>query len=151
MGNASRFLRSIHHAIFHESRQGRAAEVIAWSNGAAALGAGAQTLLLGAPLAASAGVAVMAFILLRLALVHRTTVWIAAAFGTVAVAGAAGALAWLFAHVVENPAAPPIAAAAAGVLAAIVPTRAYVQLARCRSASVRDSLLDPVSVPSSRG
>lgn len=144
-----RFLRAVHHAVFHESREGRAAEVVAWSNAGAALGAGAQAFVLGASVAVSVAIAVLAFVLLRLALLHRVTVWIAAAFGTIAVAGAAGGLAWLFAHVVENPAAPPIAAAAAGVLVAIVPTRAYVQFARSRANDVRDSLVEPVSARSS--
>ncbi len=144
-----RITRAIHHAIFHESRQGRAAEIVAWSNAAAALGAGAQALALGASIAASASIAVLAFVLLRLALLHRVTVWIAAAFGTVAVAGAAGGVAWLFAHVVENEAAPPIAAAAAGLLTALVPTRAYLQFARSRANDVRDSLVEPVSARSS--
>lgn len=135
--------------MFDASRQGRAAEIIAWSNAAAALGAGAQALVLGAPIAAAAGVAVLAFVLLRLALLHRLTVWIAAACGTAAVAGAAGALAWLFAHAIELDAAPPVAAAAAGILAAILPTRAYLQVERSRAADVRDSLIEPVSARSS--
>ncbi len=142
-------MRAVHHAIWSESREGRAAEIVAWSNAAAALGVGAQAFVLGASVGVAVAVAVLAFLLLRLALVHRVTVWIAAAFGTVAVAGAAGGLAWLFAHVVENPAAPPIAAAAAGVLTALVPTRAYVQLARRRANDVRDSLIEPVSARSS--
>jgi hypothetical protein len=144
-------MRAIHHAIFNESRHGRTAEIVAWSNAAASLGAGAQAMLLGASLSASLLVAAFAFVLLRLALLHRVTVWIAAAFGTVAVAGAAGGVAWLFAHVISHPAAPPIAAAAVGVLTALVPTRAYLQLARAREHEVRDSLIDPVSArPSHR-
>ena len=145
-----RFLRAIHHSIFHESTEGRAAEVVAWSNAAAALGFGGQAFLLGMSLAASVAIAVLAFILLRMALLHRVTIWIAAAFGTVAIAGAAGGVAWLFAHVSEIPAAPPIAAAAAGVLAAILPTRAYGKLARSRAAEIPDSLVDPVSLRSSQ-
>ena len=144
-----RFLRAIHHSIFHESSAGRAAEVVAWSNAAAALGAGAQAFVLGLSLAASAAIAILAFVLLRLALLHRITIWLAAACGTIAIAGAAGGLAWLFAHVSEIDAAPPIAAAAAGILAAILPTRAYVKLARAREADVPDSLVDPVSARSS--
>ena len=144
-----RLLRAIHHSIFHESSAGRAAEVVAWSNAAAALGAGAQGFVMGLSVAASACIAVLAFVLLRLALLHRVTVWIAAAFGTVAIAGAAGGLAWLFAHCIEIDAAPPIAAAAAGILAAILPTRAYVKLARARERDVPDSLVDPVSARSS--
>ena len=139
------FWRGLHHSIFHESSSGRAAEVVAWSNAAAALGAGAQAFILGSSLAVAGAIAAFAFVALRLALLNRWTVWIAAAFGTVAIAGAAGGLAWLFAHVVELEAAPPIAAAAAGVLAAIVPTRAYVKLARSREANVPDSLVEPVS------
>jgi hypothetical protein len=144
-----RFLRAIHHSVFHESSAGRAAEVVAWSNAAAALGVGAQAFVLGLSIAASAAVAILAFVLLRVALLHRITVWVAAAFGTVAVAGAAGGLAWLFAHCIELEAAPPIAAACAGVLAAILPTRAYVKLARSRERDVPDSLIDPISARSS--
>jgi hypothetical protein len=144
-----RALRGLHHSIFHESSAGRAAEVVAWSNAAAALGLGGQGFMFGLSLAASAGVAVLAFVLLRLALLHRLTVWVAAAFGTVAIAGAAGGLAWLFAHVIEMDAAPPIAAACAGVLASILPTRAYVKLARSREADIPDSRVDPVSARSS--
>lgn len=140
-----RLLRAVHHAIFHESREGRAAEIVAWSNAAAALGAGAQAFVLDCSPAASLAIAVLAFLLLRVALLHRVTVWIAAAFGTVAIAGAAGGIAWLFAHVIEHPAAPPIAAGAAGVLAAIVPTCAYVRLAKRRAENVPDSLIEPVS------
>jgi hypothetical protein len=144
-----RVLRAIHHSVFHESSAGRAAEVVAWSNAAAALGIGAQGVVLGLSLAASAGIAIFAFVLLRLALLHRVTVWIAAAFGTIAVAGAAGGLAWLFAHCIEIDAAPAIAAACAGVLASILPTRAYVKLARSRERDVPDSLVDPISARSS--
>ena len=46
-------------------------------------------------------------------------------------------------------AAPPIAAACAGIVAAILPTRAYVKLARARERDVPDSLVDPVSARSS--
>lgn len=144
-----RFLRALHSSIFDESSAGRAAEVVAWSNAAAALGAGAQGFALGLSLAASAGIAVLAFVLLRLALLHRVTIWLAAACGTVAISGAAGGLAWLFAHVIELDAAPPVAAACAGVLAAILPTRAYVKLARARENDVPDSLIEPASARSS--
>jgi hypothetical protein len=151
-----RGVRAIHHAVFHESREGRAAEIAAWSNGAAAVVcAGGMTFVGWHRLpfhAAWLGLLVGAvmFAALRFTLTHRFTVWIAASFGTLTVAAIGGVLAWLFAHLLELSAAPPIAAIAGALLAALAPAWSYAHLARRRAQNVRDSLVDPVSAPHSR-
>ena len=61
-----------------------------------------------------------------------------------------GALAWLFAHLVDNPSVPVAAAVLGGVLAASAPEWSYAELARRRQRSERDSLLPPLSAPRSR-
>lgn len=140
-----------------ESREGRAAEVIAWSNGATALGVGGLvgwltwshgvTLSLGLGL----GAAAVAFCALRLSLANRYTMWIAAALGTFSMAAIGGTLAWVFSHLFESIAAlPAIAAVAGGFLAALAPGWSYAQLARHRLENVRDSLIHPISIPHSR-
>jgi len=89
-------------------------------------------------------------VVLRLALTHRLTVWFAATVGTLTVAAAAGAFAWLFAHVIEVAAAPSIAAIIGALLASLAPAWSYAQIARQRAGDVRDSLVEPVSAPRSR-
>ncbi|MDB5216982.1 MAG: hypothetical protein JWO86_4909 [Myxococcaceae bacterium] len=153
---AARAVRSIRHAIVDESRGGRAAEIAAWSNGATAVGVGLAISVLGwerlAIHAAWLGLAgaVLMLVVLRLALTHRLTVWVAAVAGTLSVAALSGSLAWLFAHVVENAEAPSIAALAGALLGALAPAWGYAHIARCRANDVRDSLVDPVSGPHSR-
>lgn len=137
--------------MFDTSRAGRSSEIAAWSNAVASLGLGASVYLAARSWPLAVGLSILGFILLRGALVHRLTVWIAASFGTLAVAGVGGGLSWLFAHVLEVPAAPSIAAVIGALLAAILPAWAYGNLAQLRERRVRDSLIDPVSVPSSRG
>ncbi len=44
----SRALRAVHHAVFLASREGRAAEIAAWSNGAAAVAVAAAVVAFGA-------------------------------------------------------------------------------------------------------
>jgi hypothetical protein len=148
----ARAIRSIHHLIFHASREGRSAEIAVWSNAIASLGIGAGTFFLthhSWPL--SITTAALSFVLLRLALAHRLTVWIAASCGTLAVSCVGGGLAWLFAHVIEAvPSAPSIAAVIGAVASATLPAWAYGRLAQRRDDHIRDSLIDPVSVPSSR-
>ena len=102
--------------------------------------------------AAWAGVAGggLMLVVLRLALTHRLTVWFAATVGTLTVAAAAGAFAWLFAHVIEVAAAPSIAAIIGALLASLAPAWSYAQIARQRAGDVRDSLVEPVSAPRSR-
>src|SRR5690242_4219116 len=78
-------IRSIHHAIFHASREGRSAEVAAWSNAVASLGLGAGAFMLAHSWPLALVVATFSFVLLRVALAHRLTVWVAASFGTLAV------------------------------------------------------------------
>lgn len=146
----SRALRRLHHAIFYASRDGRSAEIAAWSNAVASLGIGVATFFVMHSWPFAICLPLIAFVLLRLALVHRLTIWIAASFGTLAVSGLAGALVWLFAHVIEIPSAPSIAAVIGAVAAATLPAGAYARLAQRRAEDVRDSLVDPVSVPPSR-
>jgi integral membrane sensor domain MASE1 len=87
---------------------------------------------------------------LRLALAHRYTVWISASVGTLTVAAVGSAVGWLFGHIIESPSAPSVAAVLGAILAAAPPAWAYSQVARRRANAERDSLIDPVSVPTSR-
>jgi hypothetical protein len=135
-------------AVFYESREGRAAEIAAWSNALVGIAAGVAAWASLRSWGIAFGVALVAFVLLRVALAHRVTVWIAAVFGTVVVGASGGALTWLFAHVIEVPAAPPIAAAIAALVTGALPGWAYLQLARHRANDIPDSLVAPV--PSSR-
>ena len=144
-----RTLRAFQRAVFFESRHGRAAEIAAWSNAVAALGAAASVHFAVHAWVLTAVTAPLMFVALRLALVNRKTLWVAAAFGTLSVAITAGGLGWLFGHVAEREAVPPIACAVAAALAGLVPAWAYTQLASIREVT-RDSLVDASSVPSSR-
>ena len=152
----ARLLSALRHAIFDESRQGRAAEIAGWSNAASAVviaaGVGAFTWSRLGLHAVWVGLAVGAITLalLRLALAHRTTVWIASTLGTLTLATLGGSLAWLFAHVLEIPSAPSIAAILGALGAALAPAWSYAQLARRRAEHIRDSLIEPISVPRSR-
>lgn len=143
-----RIVRFLRHAVFDASRAGRAAEVCGWSNAVASIGLGVGIYFLFHSVPGAIGTAILAFVLLRAALVNRFTLWIAAACGSLAVSAAGGALTWLFAHVIEHPAVPPIAGAVGAIACAAVPAWAYAQMARLRE-HARDSLIDPVSVPSS--
>jgi hypothetical protein len=133
----------LRHVVFDASRQRRASEIVAWANAIAALGIGALVFALFRSWPLAAVVPVVAFVMLRAALMYRHTVWIAASFGTLAVAGVGGGLAWLFGHVFEIEAAPPIAALLGAALSAIAPSWAYARLAQRRLEGVRDSLLSP--------
>jgi hypothetical protein len=143
-----RFFRTLLRAVFYESREGRAAEIAAWSNALVGLAAGVALWLELGSWVLAFGAAALVFLVLRVALAHRVTVWIAAVVGTLVVATAGAALAWVFAHVIEIPSAPPIAAVLAGLALGALPGWAYVQLARSRANDVPDSLVTPV--PSSR-
>ena len=79
------------------------------------------------------------FVVLRLALAHRYTVWSSALVGTLTIAALGAAVAWLFGHVVDAPSAPSLAAPLGAILAALAPAWAYGQLALRRANSVRDS------------
>jgi hypothetical protein len=159
-GSPSRFgaraIRTLRRAVFDESREGRAAEVAAWSNAAAAVAIALAIMVAGwERLAVHAawvglGAGAITLVLLRLALTSRLTVWIAAGTGTLTVAALAGVVAWLFGHVVEVAAAPSIAAVAGALLGALAPAWGYAHIARRRASDVRDSLVDPVSAPRSR-
>ncbi len=137
--------------MFLESRHGRAAEIVGWSNAFAAVGLGlaAYHVLALAPLWA-AGVFVAAFVVLRFALAHKATLGLAALLGTLAVSAIGGGLAWTFAHVIESiPAAPQIAGVLGALLSAFGPAWAYATVARHRARRVPDSLIEPVSAPTS--
>jgi hypothetical protein len=159
-GSPSRFgaraIRTLAHAVFDESRGGRAAEIAAWSNAAAAVAVALAIIVAGWDrLAVHAawlglGAGAITLLVLRLALTNRLTVWIAALAGTLTVAAIAGVLAWLFGHVVEIAQAPSIAAVAGALLGALAPAWGYGHIARRRASDVRDSLVDPVSAPRSR-
>jgi hypothetical protein len=151
-----RALRALRHVVLDQSREGRAAEIVAWSNGLGAVAVAGAVTVFGwsrfsvhsAWIGLAAGA--LALVVLRLALTHRSTVWLAAAVGTTTIAALGGSLAWLFGHVVEVPAVPLIAAALGALLAALAPAWSYAHFARRRASDVRDSLVEPVSVPSSR-
>jgi hypothetical protein len=145
-----KFVRALHHAIFHASREGRASEIVLWSNAVASLAMAGLSWFLFRSTPATIATPVVLFVLLRLALMNRHTIWIAASFGTLAVGGGSGALAWLFGHVIEvSASAPSIAAVIFAVVGAMLPAWAYGRLAERRSSNQPDSLIDPVSVPSS--
>jgi hypothetical protein len=143
-----RVLRYLHRLVFNASRAGRAAEIAGWSNALAGLAFGAGVYWLFHSVPGALGTVIILFVLLRGALANRYTLWIAAACGSLAVSAAGGGLAWVFGHVIEHPAAPPILAIFASILSATVPAWAYAQVARQREAGP-DSLLEPVSAPSS--
>ena len=149
-----RAIRAVDHVVFDASRLGRAGEIAAWSNAASAfavaIGTGAFLWSRLANDAAWLGLlaGVATFVVLRLALAHRTTVWISALVGTLTIAALGAAVAWLLGHIVEAPNAPSVAAALGAILAALAPAWAYGQLAQRRASYERDSLLSPV--PSSR-
>lgn len=142
--------------MLDESREGRAAEIVAWSNGLSAVAVAAVVTVSGwsrffvhsAWIGLAAGALVL--LLLRLALTHRSTVWVAATVGTLTIAALGGSLAWLFGHVIKVSAAPSVAAVAGALASALAPAWSYAHFARRRASNVRDSLVDPVSVPSSR-
>jgi hypothetical protein len=143
--------------VFEVSREGRAAEIAAWSNAATALAvAGAVASVAWSRVhvhALTIGLAcgLVAFVALRFALAHRVTVWVAAVAGTLTISALGGSAAWLFAHVVDSALAPSIAAVAGALGAALAPAWGYAQLARRRAEHIRDSLIDPpVSGPTSR-
>jgi hypothetical protein len=146
-----RLLRTAHHLVFDASRQGRPFEIAAWSNAVASLGLGAGTYALTRSSSAAVGAFVLAFVLLRMALAYPQTVCVAASLGTLSVGTVGGALSWLFAHVIEAPSAPSIAGVAGALLSAIAPAWAYANLAQRRAQDIPDSLVEPVSVPSSHG
>ena len=139
-----RILRFLHHVVFHASRAGRAAEVCGWANALAALGFGGGVYWLLQSIPGAICTAIISFVLLRAALANRVTLWLAAACGSLAVSTTAGALVWVFAHVIEHPAVPPILAVASAITSATLPAWSYAQLARHREEGP-DSLLDPVS------
>lgn len=149
LGPVGRLLRLLDHAIFDASRQGRVAEITGWANAFASLELGGLVYLLTSSWQVAVATLVVAFGLLRIALVHRHTLFVAASLGTLAVSGLAGFLAWLFAHVAEIPWLPSVAAVIVAIASATVPAWAYAQLAQRRTNHIRDSLIDPVSVPSS--
>ncbi len=144
-------LRAIHHAFVFESRHGRAAEIVGWSNALAALVVGAAvyrglelTLLL------ALGATVLAFVLLRLALAHRLTLGLAALAGTLSVAAVSGLFAWTLGHAIESYAwAPHVLGIASALGGALAPAWAYASVAAHRRQQVPDSLISPVSGPPS--
>jgi hypothetical protein len=142
--------------VLDESREGRAAEIVAWSNGLSAVAVAAAVTASGwsrffmHSTWLGLGAGALTLLVLRLALTHRSTVWVAAMLGTLTVAALGGSLAWLFGHVVEMPAAPSIAAVSGALASALPPAWSYAHFARRRASNVRDSLVEPVSVPSSR-
>lgn len=157
LGRVRRAARAIHHVVFDASRVGRAGEIAAWANAASAFAIAVATgALLWARFATHAAwlglvAGLVTLLVLRLALAHRYTVWIAAAVGTLTIAALGGGLAWLFAHVLESASAPSIAAVAGALVAALAPARSYAHIAGRRANDVPDSLVEPpVSAPRSR-
>lgn len=143
MASALRRLgRAVVRAFVYESSGGAAAEVVGYANALPALAAaaGAWALASTAWIAIVAGLVVYA--LLRLALAHRITIWIAAVLGTLAVAALVGVLAWVFAHFVEAPWAPPLGAVLGVLAGGALPGWAYGRLIVARMNDVPDSLIE---------
>lgn len=138
----SRAVARLRRAVLYESSSGTAYEIVAWANALPALAAGVAAWRASHAIGAGFAAALVAYVALRLALIHRVTVWIAAVLGTSGAAAAGGALAWLFAHAIEHPAAPPIAASIGAIAAGAAPAWAYGELVRRRMKDVRDSLVD---------
>jgi hypothetical protein len=143
-----RFGRRLRQIVLERSSQGRAAEIVGWSNAAAA-GAGGIAIgyRTGTPLGGLVAFAV-AFAGLRLMLAHRKTVGFAALLGTSAVAGAAGSVTWLFAHVVDRAGFADALGIMGALVGGAVSAWAYADLAGKRHAKVPDSLVAS-AVPSS--
>lgn len=150
------FARAMHHVVFDASRVGRAGEIAAWSNGVSALAVALGTIAhLWSRFGSNAAwlgllAGALTLLVLRLALAHRYTLWLAALVGTLTIASLGAGVAWLFGHVVESPSAPSIAAVLGALLGALAPAWAYGELAKRRARSERDSFIDPISVPGSR-
>jgi hypothetical protein len=143
-----RFARRLRRIVFESSSHGRAAEIVGWSNAAAAaIGAIAIGFRMRAPWAGVLAFAV-GFLGLRLLLAHRKTVAFAAMFGTLAIGGAAGALTWLFAHVVDRAGFADALAVVGALVGGAVSSWAYAEVASKRHANIRDSLIVS-TVPSS--
>ena len=136
--------------MFDASREGRCSEIAAWSSALASLALAAGAWWFARSWQIALGVFVLGLASLRVALAHRLTVWIAASLGTLAVGAVGGGLSWLFAHVVDDPTIPSIAAVAGALVSSLAPAWAYASVAQRRAQDVPDSLFDPVSVPRSR-
>ncbi len=145
-----RFLRWLYYTVFAASDDGRPFEVAVWSNALASVGVGALTFHTIHSWAPAIALGIVVFVLLRIALTHRVAIGLAAFAGILAVAGAGGGLAWLFAHLSERADVPTIAAALGAFTAAVVPAWAYAKLAARRWNGVPDALIEPVSIPPSR-
>lgn len=141
-------LRWLHALVFASSREGRAAEIVGWSNGLASLALGiALAAWARAPWALAGLAALVLFVLLRLALAHRVTVWIAALAGVLTTAAVGGGVGWVLGHAIESWAFAPALAAASGALAVAGPTAwAFSRYLRRRAEDAPDSLVDPVSL-----
>jgi hypothetical protein len=143
-----RFGRRLRRIVVDRSSHGRSAEIVGWSNAAAAA---AAAIAIGVRTAAPWG-ALLAFLVgfagLRLMLAHRKTVGIAAMVGTLSIAGAAGVVTWLFAHVVDRAGFADAVAIVGALAGGAVSAWAYADLASKRHAKVPDSLVGS-AVPSS--
>lgn len=137
-----RFGRAFVRAFVYESSGGAAAEVVGYANAlpALAVAAGAWALASTAWVTVVAGL--VTYALLRLALAHRITIWIAAVLGTLAVAGLGGALGWVFAHFVEIAWAPTLGAVLGVIAGGALPGWAYGRLILARMNDVPDSLIE---------
>jgi hypothetical protein len=146
----SKLFRRLNALFFAESREGRSSEIAAWSNALASIAIGVAIFLRTHSWPFAICLPIIVFGLLRGALAHRFTLWIAAAAGTLAVAAVGGGLAWLFAHVIEAAWVPAAAAALGAAISALLPAWAYSRLSQRRIDQQPDSLIEPVSVPPSR-
>ena len=142
-----RFGRAIHRAVVYESSGGAAAEVVGYANALPALAAAAGIWALASTAWMAIVGGLVTYALLRFALAHRVTIWIAATTGTLAVAALGGTLAWVFSHFVEVAWAPPFAAVVGVVAGGALPAWAYGRLIIARMNDVPDSLV----VDSGRG
>ncbi len=139
--------------VFAGSREGRAAEIVGWSNALTSLAIGVGLAAVAhAPWALAALSALVTFVLLRVGMASRKTAWVVALLGVTCVGATGGAVGWLLGHIVESWTYAPTALALVVSAAVVAPAGwAYARFLRRRADDVPDSLVDPVSLsPQSR-
>ena len=144
-----RFKHRVARLIFTESAEPFASEIIGYTNAGISLTL-FLVLVIGTVLgwAPSAGISLAAFVLLRLALENRVTLWVAAVVGTSFVTAVGAGIGWMLGQVFETADAPIALAIASAILASILPVVAYRRFIMRGSDDIgRESILP--SVPSS--
>jgi hypothetical protein len=129
------FLNRARSAVLFESDDPWATEVVAYANGAVALGSFFFFWLV-AKLSSipSLGLALLLLVLLRLCLTRRVTTWVAAVVSTLFLSAVAGGLGWMLAQCIEVRAVPELVALAAALAGGALPAHAYRRLIAARLA-----------------